>query len=238
MGEGFGRQLQRAAHVVAEGGDDDCGQVIAGLVDCGFQAGDVVVFEWDQVRAVFRGDACERGRAPGDCAVVAAAGDEHLAAPGACAGDGYAGSGCVATVLGQQAPGGVGDHVHEQLGQFHQHRGGSVQAIAEFGLPPGGLGHAGVVVAQHDRAPGAHEVDELAPVHVPDAAAVAAGEVLRVARGQIGGVQVSPQAAGDDLPRTFAQVVVDRACGHRRLLRFAAVWTRHGATPTPPALLV
>ena len=86
------RQFEIAPHVVPEAGDQDRGKILARFVDGSLQARDVVIFEVQQMRAILAGDAGDARRTPGQRAVIAALRDQHLAPPGAGAGDRHAGS--------------------------------------------------------------------------------------------------------------------------------------------------
>ena len=186
-------------------GDQDGGQVAARLLRRLLHAVQVVEGEGQQVRPVLGRDASDGGRAPGHRAVVGAARDQHLAAPGPGPRDGDAGRGGVGAVLAEDAPIRMRHQVDHQLGQLHQHGGRPVHAVAAFGLVPRRLLHQGMVVAEHDGTPGAHQVDEAAPVHVLQPAALGAGEELRVALRQLGRVQVAPLAPGNHAPGPLPQ---------------------------------
>lgn len=100
------------------------------------------------------------------------------------------------------------DAPHQALGQFDEARSGAIQAIAQRGLARRGGLDLGVVVAQQVGTPAAHEVDELAAVDIPQAAAAATLEELRVARRQTRGIQVAGHAARNDAGGTLAQRVI------------------------------
>ena len=57
---------------------------------------------------------------------------------------------------------------HQQLGQVDHDRARPVLAVAQGGLRRGGGLHRRVLVAEHDRAVTAHQVDVLVAVDVPD----------------------------------------------------------------------
>jgi hypothetical protein len=69
----------------------------------------------------------------------------------------------------------MGDGVDQRLGQLDEARRRAVQAIAQRGL------HLRMLPAQQVGAPGTHEVDDFAAVHVRQPAAEAALEELRMA---------------------------------------------------------
>ena len=89
---------------------------------------------------------------------------------------------------------------YQELGQLHPLLRREVLAVGPGLLGAGRLLHLGVAVPQDDGPVGAHEVDVLVAVDVPDAAALAAGQELGVgARGEQGGVHVAVDPRGDDL---------------------------------------
>ena len=90
---------------------------------------------------------------------------------------------------------------------------GPLRQVAQRTLPRGGGFHLGVVVAQQVGPPAAHEVDELAAIHVPQPAALGALKELRVAGRQVRGVQVAGHAAGGHAAGAGAQGGVDGGGG-------------------------
>ena len=114
--------------------------------------------------------------------------------------------------LAKYRPVRVPDGLRQQLGQVHHDRARRVHAVADRGLPRGRRLHRRVLVAEHDRAVAAHQVDVLVPVHVPDPRAAAAPHELRVggARGRL--VPVHP--ARDHGPGALAQLPVGGAVTH------------------------
>ena len=132
--------------------------------------------------------------------------DLALARGGAC--QRHAGRRGVGAVLAEQRPVGVRDQPDQPFGQLDQPLRRAVQAVARRHLPRDRLGHHRIAVADHDRAPAAHEVDVAPAVHVPEMAALAALEELRIALGQPVGAQVPVHAAGDDLPGTLPEFLI------------------------------
>ena len=131
------RQFEIAAHIVAEGGHQDRGEILSRFIDGRAQARHIVVFEVQEMRAILAGDAGNAGRTPWQCAVIAAARDQHLAPPGAGAGDRHAGRGRIAAVLLEHRPIGMRHHRHEILRKIHHHLAGAVEAVAERCLRAG-----------------------------------------------------------------------------------------------------
>ena len=78
-------------------------------------------------------------------------------------------------------------------------------------LPPRRGVDDGMAVAEHDRPPAAHEVEIFAAVDVPEMAALAAREELRIAGRQTAGTHVAVHAAGHDTGGAVAQASIDRA---------------------------
>ena len=91
----------------------------------------------------------------------------------------------------------MGHGLDQQLGEFHHDLGGTVPDVATLQLRLRRAVHLGVPVAEDVRTPGAHEVDILVVVHVPDAAAFGAGEELWIARPDQSRGHVAPDAVGD-----------------------------------------
>ena len=190
--EGRNGEFLREAKVVAERRDEDGREVGSGGFDGGFQACRVVVVEGDEVRAVRFGNADDARGAPGDGAVIRAPGDQYLTAARRRAGDGDSAGGGVRPVLGEDAPVGMGDGGDEEFGKFDEDGGRAVHAVASGRLGLHGGIDGRVMVAEDDRPPGAHEVDEAAAVRIVQAAALGVGEELRVAFGKAGSVHVAP----------------------------------------------
>jgi hypothetical protein len=213
-GEFGGRRLLRAAEIVAEGGDHDAGEVLARRGGGLAQADDVVELEMGEVGAVGLRHPGGGGGAPGRGAVIGAAGGQDHAPAGGGAGDGGAGGGGVGAVLEEQRPVGGGDRLHQPLGQRDGEVGRAVEAVALVDAGEGGGVGLRVGVAEDDGAPGAHEVDVVAPVGVGDARAAAGAEELGVALGQAGGAHVAPHAAGDHPLGPGAQAGVGVAFVH------------------------
>src|SRR5436305_11021847 len=69
-------------------------------------------------------------------------------------------------------------------------------------------------VAEQYRPVGAHQVDVLAPVDVPDAGGLATGEELRITVAQASRAQVAVHPVGDDLASPLAISRIDRAGEH------------------------
>jgi hypothetical protein len=178
----FGRR-QRLVHavVVAEGRDQDARQVAPRLLGGLGHAVDVVVVVIQDMRPVFRGDAGQGGRAPWHRAVIGAARHQQLAPAGAGPRQGDGEGGGVAAILLELHPVGMGDARHQRFRQLHHYRRGAVHAVALLHLAAGGFLHLRVAVAQDDRAPAAHEVHVMAAVGIGQAAALPAGEILRIA---------------------------------------------------------
>ena len=129
---------------------------------------------------------------------------------------------------------------HQQLGQVHHDRAGPVLAVAERGLRRRGRLHGRMLVAEHDRAVAAHQVDVLVPVHVPDPRPAAAAHELRVGGRQGRGRLVPVHAARDHGPRALAQIPVSVSRVHvmRSLIRPAtAGWARARKSSTWPKSL-
>ena len=205
-------QLLVVPGVVLERADQDAGQVIARLGGGLPHAGQVVEGVVAEVGVVRRGDPGRPGRAPRRGAVVGALRDQDLAPPGLRAGDRAAHGGGVGAVLGEDRPVRVPHGRHQQLGQVHHDRAGRVHAVADPGLRSGRRLHRRVLVAEHDRAVAAHQVDVLVAVHVPDPRAAAAPHELRVAGARGGLVPVHP--ARDHGPGALAQLPVGGALSH------------------------
>jgi hypothetical protein len=172
-----GRHFLVEANVVAEGGDEDGGEVGSVAVDGGFEARDVVEDVVIDMGAVFGGDAGEGGRGPGHGAVVGATGDEDFAVPGAGAGEGDGHGGGVGAVFGT-GPISVGMVSTRSSASSTMDSDRPVLAVAEGSLAGGGGFDLGVMVAEQDGAPGAHEVNVFVAVDVADAAALGGGEEL------------------------------------------------------------
>ncbi len=204
-GEGGIRHRLRPAEIVLERRNDDRRQVARGPLDRLLQALDIVETEREEVRPVLGRDPGRARRAPGERPVIRIGGDQHLAPRGLGARDGHAGRRRVGTVLGEQAPIGVRHHLDQGLGELDQDRRRAVHAVAERGLRAGSALDRLVPVAEHDRTPGAHHVDEAPAIGVLEPAAFRAGEELRVSIRQPRGVQMAPKAARDDLARPRPQ---------------------------------
>ena len=181
---------------MTKAGDQDRGKILSRLIDRRLQARDVVIFEVQQVRAVFAGDAGHARRAPGQRAVIASLGDQHLAPTGAGPRDGHASRGRITAVLLEHRPVRMRHHRDEIFGQIHHDLAGAVQTIAERSLRLGRRLHFGVAMAEQHRPPAAHEVDIFAPVDVPHPASLGGGEELRITFRQPRSVEMSPHAAG------------------------------------------
>ena len=82
-----------------ESGDNDRGEIVAGLVDSLFEALNVVVVEMDQVGPVLGRHSRERRRAPRHGAMIGSARHKNLAPPGSRTGKGNAGGRGVCAVL-------------------------------------------------------------------------------------------------------------------------------------------
>jgi hypothetical protein len=206
--EGRGGQLLVDAQVMFEGAGKNAGQVIASGRRRRVETGDVVVAVGREVSAILRRDAGRRGRAPRGGTVIRPLRHQDLAPAGGRARDRRAHRGRVGAVLLEHHPIGVRDARHQAFGQFDETRGGAVQAIAQCGLARCGGFDLGVVVAQQVGAPAAHEVDELTSVDIPQSAAAATLEELRVAGRQARGTQVAGHAARDDTGGTLAQRII------------------------------
>ena len=90
------------------------------------------------------------------------------------------GSGVVA-VLCEDRPIGVADLAHEALSKVDDGRRRAVGDVQQVALRVSGRGDPRVAVAGDHRAEGAHEVDVLVAIHVPQAAAVGPAVILRIA---------------------------------------------------------
>ncbi len=198
VGECRRRQLVVLAEIMLEGGDDDAGDVPPHRLGRIGEALGIVVVVGNDVQAVFRGRAQRVGIAPGDRAVIGAAGDQQLAPPGRRAGDHDAGRRRIGAVLLEHRPIGMRHGVNQKFGQLNEPFRRPVQPIAALPLRIDGRLDVGIPIAQHHRSPGAHEIDVLAPIDVPQAATFAAREELRIGRGQARRVLMAPHAAGND----------------------------------------
>jgi len=140
--------------------------------------------------------------------VIGATRHQDLAAAGAGAGDGDARRRRVAAILRKLDPVGMRHAVDDGFGELDHDLAGAVEQVALLALPPRRRLDLGMAVAEHDGTPAAHEIDVFVAIDVPDAAALAAGEELRIALRQVGGVLVPPHAARHDATSAFAQAGV------------------------------
>ncbi len=213
------------AEVVLEGGYDD-GREIALHRGCRLlKAGRVVIVVIDQMGAILFGDAGHRWRAPRNRTVIGAARHQHLAPSGSGPRDRHAGRGGVRAVLREHRPVGMRDRIDHEFREFDQPRCRAVEPVALRPLPRRGFLDIGIAIAEDHRPPGAHIVDITATIRVPDAAALAARKILRIADRHTGGILVSPHPAGDDFGRARPECRIDRllihvSCPHRIAHKF------------------
>jgi hypothetical protein len=138
----------------------------------------------------------------------------------------------------------------QPLRQFDHALGRAIEAVALLHLPARGLVDFGVTMAEDHGTPATHEIEIFAAVDVPEMAALAAREKLRIAFGQTGGPHVAVHAAGHHLKRALTQALVEASnpafgqshlssrvskkdirCGsrHNRLIHASAASFTHGA---------
>ena len=229
--------------LVPERRGDDAGDVALVGLERRLQAVGVVVLVVDEVRLVLRQGAGRARRAPGRGAVVGAGGAEDLAALGLGARGDDRHRGGVRAVLAEDRPVGVVDHADQRLGQHDDDFGRAGHRIAQRLLRGRGGLHRLEPVAQQVRPVGAHEVDVLVAVDVPEPRAARPAEELRVLLRQHAGRLVPEHAARDDLAGPLLQVLVLHiGPGHRvhhitaRAARTAPILRSRaaGAGATPP----
>jgi hypothetical protein len=170
-----GRQFLVVEEVVAESVDDDSGDLALVRGYNLFQTLQVVVLEGGYKGALGGGDAGGDGCAPGMGAVIGALGHDDLVAAGVGAGHSQGPTGDVGAILGEHRPIGGRRDRHQKFGQFHPLLRGEVLAVDLGVLGHGRFLNLRVAVSQNDGSIGAHEVDVLVAIHVPDAAPFTAG---------------------------------------------------------------
>jgi len=129
--------------------------------------------------------------------VIGAAGADDGLLSGMGLGDHHRHGGGVGAVLAEDRPVGVADLGDEGFGQIDDHRSGAGHGVALLHAANiGGVDHR-VVVAEQVGAIAAHEVDVAVAVGVPEVGALATGEELWIALGQVPDRLVAVHAAGD-----------------------------------------
>ncbi len=192
------RQFLMLAVIVTERRNNDRGQIVTGAIHSVFQARDIIVVEIEDVRTILGHHAVGIRRAPGNCSMIGAIGQQHLALAGGAARQRHAGRGRIGAVLGKQGPVGVRHQADQALSQFDHAFGGTVQAVALLHLPSRSRIDGRMAMPEHDRSPATHEVQIFAAVDVPDVTTFATGEELRIPRGQPPRTHVPVHAAGHD----------------------------------------
>ncbi len=195
--------------VVLERRGENRGQVVAGLGHGGLQARHVVVFAGDLVGLVLGHQTGRAQIAPGMSAMIGALGDDDGLAPGLGAGGHQRHLGGVAAVLAEDRPVGVGDHRGQGFGQLYHQGGGAGHGVAQVQLADEGRVDGLVAIAHEVGAIGAHEIQILGPVRVPDPGAAGAGEELRIVVGEEPDRLVAIHPAGDHGLGAFAQGFVE-----------------------------
>src|ERR1700678_652650 len=201
------RQFLVESIVVAERRRDHSGEIAAGCLDRPLETGDVVVDVFDQMRAILGRYAERMRRAPWHGAVIGAPCGEDLSSSRGGARQRDAGRSRVGPILREQRPVRMGYEPNEALGQFHHSLAGTVEQIAGGHLAQYGLRHSRMLVAENIRSPATHEIDIATAVDVPDVAAFAALEELRIAVGQSGRSHVAEHAPGYDAPGACAELL-------------------------------
>ena len=166
--------------VVLDRGREDGGQIVAGRRHGGLEAGDIVVVAEDLVRPIFRGHADAPRRAPGRGAVIGALGQDDGLLPRMGAGGDHGHGGGVRAVLAEDRPVGVLDQSREGLGELDHQGGGAGQGVADLHLAHEGRVDLRIAVAEQIGPIGAHEIEQLATVGVPEPRALAPGKELRI----------------------------------------------------------
>ena len=177
-----------------------------GRVISRFQGRNVEPGTDDVVGHFLRQDAGVVGlHGPGLVAVVIAPEEDGLLLSGGRPGGQVCESGGIGAVLHEECPVGASHGIHQQFGALHHFVGGRGGAVTHHQLLHGGAVHVRVTVAQDIGAVGAHQVQILVAVHVPEVGTLGLGRdqrpLLQRQEQSLAGAQVAVNAGGNHIQR-------------------------------------
>ena len=173
------------------------GEIFASGAGRRFEAGHVVVVTEDLVGLVLRSRSRRPHGTPRRRAVIGAFGQYDRRPAGVGAGDHQRHQGGVGAVLTEHGPVGVADHAGQGFSQFHHQAGRTGQGVAPGQLIRVRRVDDRVAIAEQVWTVGAHEVEQLVAVGVPQPRAPTRAEELRVVIRQKAHRLVSVHAAGN-----------------------------------------
>ena len=215
------RQLRVVSRVVAKRREHHAGDRAAILLDQPRQPFEIVVAEVQHVGAIFGRDPIGHRADPRMSAVIRAGRGDDLSAAGEMPRDHRCPGAYVGAVFGEHRPIGERRDLDQIFRQLDPERGRRVEAVALLGLAARRFLDAGMAMAEHDRAVGAHVVDVLVAINVPYVGALAAREERRIrAHREQARRLMAVDAAGNDFLGAREQrfAAIESVGFHHRLL--------------------